>query len=201
MIVFLQLTGGVLYTISKLCFSLAERAKKRDNAVRERSCRALAWILCIVGLPPFLVLFAIRHNWIAAGVEVSGVPAMLIGLLIALKGVNWRMPRWLEWFARLCIVGGFTWSLLDFHGITDARQLIETTMVAAFLIGTYQVAHKKRVGYRCYVVMHAAMATLCAVQSWWWLTAQQILSIVFVVDAYRASPVSEIDDDLEASEM
>lgn len=197
MIVPLQIIGGVLYTVAKLGFSLSERAKRVGNSKKDRNCRILAWVLTICGLPPFLWLFVLQRNWIALGVEVSGVPSMIIGILIAWRGLEWKKPKWLAWLAYACMVGGFWYSLYDFKGVTDVRQVVETSMVVAYLVGTWLVAHQNRKGYLWYVLMHVSMALLCRLQGWWWLVAQQLLSIVFVIDAYLAADTREDRDAVE----
>ncbi len=84
MLVIMQLLGGGFYLLQKVFLSVAER-KERKNPTDKR-WRVWAWALYLCGLPPWVVLFVLNHNWIAAALEASGAPAMILALTIALRG-------------------------------------------------------------------------------------------------------------------
>lgn len=181
---FLQLLGGAGYLLNKIFFSFAERARAKERKEKERRWRIVAWAVYIGGLPPWVIIFIGRHNWIAASVEASGVPAMFLGLVLALKGLDYKLPRWLDRLAFASIVLGFTYSLYDFGGLTAITQWLEIGLAAGFLFGTYQLAKKRRSGYLWFILMHVSCGALMWIQSYRWLFVQQIVSLAFIVDAY-----------------
>ena len=74
--ILLQIWGGAFYLLNKIFFSRAER----DNAIsRRRLWRIRSWVVYLVGLPAWVIVFISEHNWIAAGVESGGAPAMIMG--------------------------------------------------------------------------------------------------------------------------
>lgn len=180
----LQLLGGAGYLLNKVFFSIAERARMKGCAVNERQWRIAAWVAYIIGLPLWVVIFVWQHNWIAAAVEASGAPAMCLGLLMAMKGFDYKAPQWLDILALFCIVFGFLYSLYYFGGITAFTQWLEIGLVAGFLIGTYQLAKDRPSGYLWLVLMHICCGILMLVQSRELLFWQQLASLGFIADAY-----------------
>lgn len=178
----LQLWGGFFYLLNKIFLWRAER----DHAVvREDGYdRVLAWSVYLIGLPAWVWIFVTEHNWIAAGVELGGAPSMLLGLIIALRGKG-KEPKWLNAVAIIAVLPGFAYSMYDFDGFRRFTQVLETLMVAGFLSGTYLLAKKERQGYFGFMAMNASNAALMAAQNYTWLFLQQIVSLLFVVDAYR----------------
>lgn len=179
---FLQLWGGILFLLNKVFFSQAER----NEGEVARRWRIASWSVYLLGLPAWVWIFVIERNWIAAALEVSGVPAMVMGLLIALRGAGKQM-RWLDFLALVGVVIGLTASLYDFGGFTTINQALELGIAVGYLIGTYLLANQRPSGYIWFVGMNSSSACLMYVQSYPWLMVQQLLSLLFVLDAYIQS--------------
>lgn len=181
----LQWLGGGFYLLNKIFLSFSERARNRGDEAIARKWRIASWVVYLAGLPPWVIIFVSWRNWIAASVEASGVPAMLLGLIIALRGTTKNPPRWLDHLALVCIPLGFGYSLYDFGGITTINQWLEIGLVLGFLVGTYLLAKERASGYLWYVLMHVTCGWLMWIQGYPWLFLQQLVSLVFIVDAYR----------------
>lgn len=181
----LQWLGGGFYLLNKIFLSFSEHARNRGDEARARKWRIASWAVYLVGLPPWVIIFVSWRNWIAASVETSGAPAMLLGLVIALRGTTKNPPRWLDRLALFCIPLGFGYSLYDFGGITTINQWLEIGLVLGFLIGTYFLAKEQTSGYLWYILMHVTCGWLMWIQGYPWLFLQQLISLVFIVDAYR----------------
>lgn len=91
----LQAIGGSCYLLNKVFFSLSERAQSYQQTSIARRWRIASWTIYIAGLLPWVILFVSRHDWIAASVEGAGAPAMVLGLVRAIRGKD--SPRWLMW--------------------------------------------------------------------------------------------------------
>jgi hypothetical protein len=181
--ILLQIWGGTFYLLNKLFFSRAERAATLEQ---RRAWQIRAWTVYLIGLPPWVFIFITEHNWIAAAVESSGVPAMLIGLSAARQGhTQFRQYVWLDRLARLMIITGLGLSLYDFGGLTTLNQVIELGVAAGFLLGTYLLAKSKPSGYFWLMLGNVSAASLMMRQGYYLLMAQQLLSLILVIDAYR----------------
>lgn len=161
---------------------MAERAFNRNH---QQKWLKLAWMAYLIGLPPWVFIFITERNWIAAAVESSGVPAMLIGLSAAWQGYS-RLHEsiWLDHIARLMIIIGLGLSFYDFGGLTTFNQILELGIAAGFLMGTYLLAKSKPQGYFWLLVGNVSAASLMMRQGYYLLMAQQILSLSLVFDAY-----------------
>lgn len=182
--VLLQLLGGGLYLLNKVFLAVSERSRRSGQNDTARTWRIAAWSVYILGLPPWVIIFIQERNWIAASVEASGLPSMILGLLIAYRGIDAQPPRWLDRLALICIPLGFLYSLWDFGGFDTLKQWLETILVAGYLIGTYLLAKERGNGYLWYILMHLACGYLMWYQGYPWLAAQQAVSLLFIVDAY-----------------
>jgi hypothetical protein len=180
----LQWLGGIFYLLNKIFLSVSERYRDAGNEVLARKWRIASWAVYLAGLGPWVIIFVSWHNWIAASVEASGAPAMLLGLIIALRGTTKDPPRWLDHLAIVCIPLGFAYSLYDFGGLNTINQWLEIGLVLGFLVGTYMLAKEQPAGYLWYVLMHVSCGWLMWVQGYPWLLLQQIVSLVFIADAY-----------------
>lgn len=180
----LQWIGGGFYLLNKMSFSFSERARHSGNAALARRWRIASWAVYLVGLPPWVIIFASWRNWIAAIVEASGAPAMCLGLVMAFRGVEKDPPRWLNRLAFVCAPFGLAVSLYDFGGLKTLNQGLEIGLVAGFLIGTFQVARDRANGYLWLVLMHVSCGWLMGLQGYPWLLLQQVVSLGFIVDAY-----------------
>ena len=183
----MQLIGGIFFLLNKIFFSVGERVAL-DGRGDDQKWRVRAWIVYIIGLAPWVVIFIWEHNWIAASVEASGLPSMVMGLVIALRGGDpQRAPRWLDYLAIIFIPLGIGFSFWDFGGLNPLRQWLEVGLVVGYVVGTYQLAKQRTQGYLWFVLMHLSCGHLMWVQSYGWLTLQQVVSLVFIVDAYVMS--------------
>lgn len=188
----LQWLGGGFYLLNKIFLSFSERTRNRGDEARARIWRIASWAVYLVGLPPWVIIFVSWRNWIAASVEASGAPAMVLGIVIALRGTTKNPPRWLDHLALICIPLGFAYSIYDFGGITTVNQWLEIALVLGFLVGTYLLAKERASGYLWYILMHVSGGLLMWVQSYPWLFLQQLLSLGFIVDAYRITQKRKI---------
>lgn len=184
MLIALTWIGGSCYLLNKVFLAFSERFRMRGFESGARCWRTVAWVVYLIGLPPWVIVFIAWHNWIAAAVEGSGAPAMILGLVMAIKGRDYKVPRWLDWLAILCIFFGFGYSLYDFGGLTKINQWLEIGLVAGFLIGTYLLAKDKSSGYLWFVLMHVSCGWLMWIQDCRWMTIQQIISLGFIGYAY-----------------
>jgi len=183
LILLLQFWGGSFYLLNKLFFSRAERAATLQPQQR---WRIRAWAAYLIGLPPWVYIFISERNWIAAAVESSGVPAMLIGLSAAWHGhTQFRKRVWLDHLAKLMIIVGLGLSFHDFGGLTTLNQILELGVASGFLLGTYLLAKSKPQGYFWLLVGNVSAASLMMRQGYFLLMAQQLFSFILVFDAYR----------------
>ena len=178
----LQIWGGVFYLLNKIFFSRAERSK---NERLRRVWRIRSWIVYLTGLPAWVVVFISEHNWIAAGVESGGAPAMTIGLIIAWRG-HGNEPKWLDYVAKISVLIGLTLSFYEFGGIKTLNQFLELGIAAGFLMGTYMIAKDKVQGYFWLMLGNVSCASLMGLEGFFVLMAQQTVSLFFVTDAYLA---------------
>ena len=180
----LQWIGGGFYLLNKIFFSFSERARHHNSAALARRWRIASWAVYLIGLPPWVIIFAGWRNWIAASVEASGAPAMCLGLVLALRGSDKDPPKWLNRLAFICVPLGFAISLYDFGGLKTLNQRLEIGLTAGFLVGTYQLARDRANGYLWLVLMHISCGWLMWIQGYPWLLLQQVVSLGFIVDAY-----------------
>lgn len=183
----LQLIGGIFFLLNKIFLAVSERALIQGATEFSRKWRIASWVVYLIGLPAWVIIFIQWKNWIAAGVEASGAPAMVLGLVIAVQGKDKKPPRWLDYLAIICIPLGFGYSLYDFGGITTINQWLEIGLVLGFLVGTYMLAKENSNGYLWYVLMHTTCGLLMYIQGYPWLLLQQLLSLIFIVDAYQTA--------------
>lgn len=182
--IFLQVWGGVYYLLSKIFLSHAEGVKNCEQWL------VRGWVAYLIGLPAWVIILVLKRNWMAAAIEAGGALAMLLGLVVAMKGFE-HAPRLLEKsakaFAYGLLLAGVAYSLYDFGGITALSQLLEIVVIAGFLIGTYLLAKRNPTGWLWFILMNASMGTLMAVQKKPILAVQQILSLCFVIRGFIRS--------------
>jgi len=126
----------------------------------------------------------------ASAIEVGGVPSMILGLIVALKGVDSSqelLNRAAKIFAYSLLTIGIAYSLYDFGGITAFSQVLEIVMIAGFLIGTYLLARKSPVGWLWFMPMNTSAGILMFIQDKPYLALQQALSLCFVIRGYVLS--------------
>lgn len=177
-----QYWGGLFYLLSKIFFWSMERVKTES---RERLLRIFAWASYLLGLPGWLCVFGSNHNWIAASIEAGGAPGMTLGLVNAWRGIKADPPKWLDNIARLAVGLGFGYSIWYFSGITTWNQVLEIGMTTGFLVGIYLLAKNRPAGYLWFMLMIGSNIVLQYIQDTGLLVIQQIISMGFIVDAYR----------------
>lgn len=180
LVIILQIWGGLFYLLNKICFFKAEKSTLPH---RKRSWRIRSWFVYLTGLPAWIVIFISEHNWIAAAVESGGAPAMVIGLIIAVKGKGTE-PKWLDHFARAFVLLGLVLSLVEFRGITTVNQILEIGIAAGFLMGTYLMAKDNINGYLWLLLGNVTCAALMGIEGYVVLMTQQLASVYFVTNAY-----------------
>lgn len=177
---FLQIWGGLFYLLNKVLFALTECS----TDTRQKRFQQASWIVYLIGLPAFQIIFWMESNWIAFMVEGGGSTAMVLGLVIASRDDD-EAPKWLDWIARIAFIIGITASVYDVGHLTQLTQWLEIGLSIGFLGGIYLVAKKDPRGYLLYMFMNCSTAGLFYEQGFYWLVAQQIASLGFVIDAYR----------------
>ncbi len=76
---------------------------------------------------------------------------------------------------------GVSCSLYDYGGVTTISQVLEMGVMVGFLLGSYLLAKNNRTGWLFFMLMNGSMATLMFFQHKPLLTAQQIVSLSFVL--------------------
>lgn len=176
----LQIWGGLFYLLNKIFFSRAERS---ESALQRRRWRIFSWWVYLAGLPAWIVVFVSESNWIAAGVESGGMPSMVMGLVIASRGKG-KEPKWLDYLATLFVFTGLVISMVEFGGLNTVYQFLELGIAAGFLMGTYLMAKDNIQGYLWLMLGNVSCATLMGLEGFLILMAQQLVSLVFVTDAF-----------------
>jgi len=145
----LQVFGGVFSLLNKIFLSQTERS---DGSKRRRF-RIWSWIVLLISLPSWIVIFGIERNWIAVAVQIGGAPAMVLGLVIAVRGAG-EQPKWLDLFALTATITGLGCSIYDFGWMIRWIQIFELIFATTFLIGTYTLAKQKLTGYLWSMLMN-----------------------------------------------
>ena len=176
----LQIWGGLFYLTNKICFALAEGKEKN----RKRQLKIIGWTIYILGVPAWVAILIIKHDWIAASIEAGGIPAMLFGLYNVYK--NSEKPNSFfdiiaSFFSYAFIIFGTSYSLYDYGGITSISQLLEIGVMIGFLLGSYHLAKNKTYGWLFFMIMNGSMGTLMIIQNKPILAIQQTVSLCVVV--------------------
>jgi len=195
--ILLQIWGGLFYLLNKVFFSRAERSK----TIKHRKIwRIRSWIVYLTGLPAWVVVLISEYNWIAAGVESGGAPAMVAGLVAAWRGRG-SEAKWLDMIAKLSVFGGFALSVYEFGGVKTFNQLLELGIAAGFLMGTYMMAKDNAQGYLWLILGNLSCASLMGLENFYILMVQQLVSLAFVTDALfvriRKSKIESIRAELK----
>lgn len=177
---FLQIWGGSFYLVNKALFAFAERFGED----KKRTIRITAWIVYILGVPPWVLILISDRNWIAASVEAGGLPSMLFGLSHAYQRHKTPSPTFSRIAASMTyasLVLGLGYSLWERSGITSLSQLLECGVMIGFLMGSYLLAKQNLKGWLFFMLMNASMASLMLVQHKPILGFQQLASLGFVI--------------------
>lgn len=186
----LQIWGGGFYLLNKILFSVAEG----QPAQRKRSITIKAWIIYILGVPPWVIILVGHQNWIAASIEAGAIPAMLLGLYNTYHSTSQQHGRVYRFFNRVvacCTYGsllfGLSYSMIEYGGIVSVSQLLEIGVMMGFLLGSYALAKNNRIGWFFFMLMNLSMASLMLLQEKPILMVQQFVSLCFVVYALMQS--------------
>ena len=186
----LQLWGGLCYLINKICFALAEGQEER----RKRRLKIIGWIVYILGVPAWVIILILKHNWIAASIEAGGLPAMFFGLFNVYKQSD-RPDKLLDSIASFCtyafILFGAGYSFYDYGGITSLSQILEIGVTIGFLLGSYLLAKNLTSGWLFFMLMNGSMGALMLIQQKPILAVQQSVSLCLVVYGFIASVKSK----------
>lgn len=184
----LQTWGGVFYLLNKIFLSHAEGIRKNEK------WRLHGWIVYLTGLPAWVIILVSKHDWMAAAVEAGGAPAMILGVVVVVKGLE-QAPSLLKKISVVFCYGllfiGITYSLYDFGGITAFSQVLEIGLMSGFLVGTYLLAKKNPNGWFWFMLMNASTGTLMLIQDKPILALQQLISFCFDVHGFIRSCKSE----------
>lgn len=181
----LQILGGGFYLLSKIFLAAAEGRKEN----LKRKLRIVGWSTYMLGLPPIVWLFVLKHRWIAAFLEAGGGPAMLLGLILTIRRLKKeKMPLWLrylEYFAFLTALVGAGISFWEYGSLGTKEQAMEFGLVVGYLAGTYILGSMDSPwGFICFMGMNIC----CGILMYWddrmIMVGQQVLS--FCISGYGA---------------
>ncbi len=184
--IILQAWGGGFYLLNKIFLALAEGKKPKTK----RQLKIIGWIIYILGVPAWVIILFSKHAWIAASVEVGGIPSMLLGVLTAYQGHN-SSNRVLDLTATIStyvfLILGVCYSIYDYRGITSISQLLEMGVMFGFLAGSYLLAKNNSSGWLFFILMNGSMAALMFMQHKPLLSIQQLVSLGFVLYGFTVS--------------
>ena len=184
--IILQAWGGGFYLLNKIFLALAEGKKPKTK----RQLKIIGWIIYILGVPAWVIILFSKHAWIAASVEVGGIPSMLLGVLTAYRGHN-SSNRALDLTASIStyvfLILGVCYSVYDYWGITSISQLLEMGVMFGFLTGSYLLAKNNSSGWLFFILMNGSMAALMFMQHKPLLSIQQLVSLGFVLYGFTVS--------------
>jgi hypothetical protein len=181
MIIFLQIWGGAFYLLAKIFLS---RAEGLNNS---QKWRTIGWIVYLVGVPAWVIVLALDKNWIAMAVEAGGVPAIILGIVVAVKKLE-HAPHLLDVVTKIIVwvlvILGIFYSVYEHRGITSFSQLLELGVTAGFLIGSYLLAKKNKSGWLWFMLMNISMGILMLIYGKIIFAILQLISLGFVVSGY-----------------
>jgi len=183
---FLQIWGGGFYLSNKILLAIAESRPKKSK----RLFKLAGWLIYIFGVPAWVIILISEQNWIAASIEVGGVPSMLLGLynVYNKKGgssKHFDISALTVTYASLAL--GVGYSILEYGGINSVTQLLEFGVMIGFLLGSYFLAKSRSFGWLFFMLMNGSMAMLMFIQNKPILSVQQLLSLCFVAYGYTSA--------------
>lgn len=175
---FWEIWAGTFYLLNKIFFLASER-----DVFYGRRWQKLSWIFYLMGLPAWVIFFMINNDWIAASVELSGLPSMVLAL-ISFSQTKKRFTRTWDIVSIICIVVGLRFSIYKLDGLSQVTQFLELGVAIGFLVGTYLLAKQKNIGYIFFMFMNLSCAILMVMDGSIILVLQQIVSLALVMCAY-----------------
>lgn len=189
----LSLWAAGFYLLNKICFSIAETQAE----VRKRKLIIIGWVVYILGVPAWFIILMKNNNWIAASMELGGIPAMLLGLYYAIyhqKTLNKTADRTTSLITYCFIVVGVSYSIYTHGGLSAITQWLEIGVMIGFLLGGYLLAKKNHYGWLFFMLMNISMGTLMLLQDKLILAIQQMVSLGFVAYGfYRATTAKRVE--------
>ena len=188
--IFLQIWGGIFYLANKIFFSLSET----DDNHRKIKFKLIAWSVYLIGVPAWVVLLVGRHDWIAASIEASGVPSMMLGWYKTCfqKEASNVVEKFVKYITYISIVIGLSISIYHYGGIVSFSQWLEIGVTVGFLLGSYLMTQQNPNGYLFFMLMNLSMALLMAFEGRTILIVQQLISLLFVIYGYLQTLKREI---------
>jgi hypothetical protein len=182
----LQLWGGGFYLANKILLAIAEGRPQKSKRVLKQA----GWLIYVLGVPAWVIILISKQNWIAASIEVGGVPSMLFGLYNVYKNAETSSRRFdliaiSVTYASLVL--GVSYSISEHGGINSITQLLEIGVMIGFLLGSYFLAKNRSSGWLFFMLMNASMATLMLIQNKPILSIQQLLSLCFVIYGFTTA--------------
>jgi hypothetical protein len=144
----------------------------------------------LLGVPAWAIILISKHDWIAASIEVGGIPAMLFGLFTVYQ--NTGTPNKIfdfiaSFFTYTFLILGVCYSVNDYGGITSVSQGLEIGVMIGFLIGSYLLAKSKSYGWLFFMLMNGSMGSLMLIQNKPILAVQQLVSLFFVIYGFTVA--------------
>lgn len=182
----LQVWGGGFYLLNKVFFAFAEGKEEKNK----RQLKIIGWIIYLLGVPAWAIILISKHDWIAASIEVGGIPAMLFGLFTVYQ--NTGIPNKVfdfiaSFFTYTFLILGTCYSVYDYRGITSVSQGLEIGVMIGFLIGSYLLAKSKSYGWLFFMLMNGSMGSLMLIQNKPILAVQQLVSLFFVIYGFTVA--------------
>ena len=176
--VFFQIWGGTGYFLAK---AFLVRAEFVDDG---RKARLAGWVAYLLGLPAWVFLFAGKQDWIAAAMEIAGVPAMILGVVMTWQYKNNPhkiIDFGIKLFTGLMIIIGVSYSVHVFNGIKTFSQILEIVSIIGYLAGTNLLAKRNPFAWLLYMIAHSSMSLLMYIQGKPILCVQQIIAVILVI--------------------
>jgi len=181
---FLQIWGGSFYLLNKILFSAAEG---KEEATK-KCLKIWGWSIYILGAPAWIILLMGGQSWMAASIEVGGIPAMVLGLYNTINE-NRQSPKLFNRFVVVCtylsLAVGISYSLYVHSGLTSLSQMFELVTIVGFLLGSYYMAKNHLSGWLFFMLMNLGMAGLMYTQAKPLLMVQQLVSLCFVLYGFN----------------
>jgi hypothetical protein len=134
-----------------------------------------------LGLPAWVILLIGKQNWIAASIEMAGVPAIILGIVITWKQNN-NPNKIIDWsiriFTCIMIIFGVSYSVYTFSGIRTFSQILEIIIIFGYLVSNYLLAKRNPFAWLMFMVGLISMSILMYIQDKPILTIQQLISLI-----------------------
>lgn len=183
--------GGGVYLLHKAFSNFVERTRVHGEHAaqgkwfwfwKEKASEAY-----LLGIPFIAILLFLEDAWLFGWLELGGIPAVAATMFQARKrrGEKRKKLPWYDWVVIASIPVGITFSVWDFHGLKAFTQYLEIVGAAGFLVGTYLQFKDRESCYWWFLLMNVGTGWLFFLRDQPVMVVQQILSIVFILDAHN----------------